>query len=187
METYDVVLFLHILTLLCALGLGSILHAAEWGQRRATTIQELRTITRPYAWGKLFPVFIILLFAFGAWLLQLSDDRFDFGVAWVWTAVIALAILMVSGGAVLGRHAAHYGKLLAATPDGPITPEARAAAFDTTAWTVSHMNTALAVSVVFNMVSKPGTAGAITVLVVGMAIGGTVGLLGARGRAVATA
>jgi hypothetical protein len=180
METYDVALFLHILTLLCAIGLGSILHAAEWQQRKATTIQELRTMSRPYSWGKLFPVLIIVLFATGAWLLELSENRFEFSDGWVGSALVALVVLFVSGGAVLGRHAAHYGKLLATTPDGPITDEARKAAFDPTAWAVSHMNTALALGVVLNMVTKPETAGSIVVLVVAAALGSAIGLLGRR-------
>lgn len=180
METYDVVLFLHIATLLCAISLAGILHSAEWRQHKATTIQELRLLSAPYKWGQLFPVIIILLFTEGMYLIHLSDDVWEYGDAWIWTAIIALAILMVSGGAILGRHAAHYGKLLAETPDGPITDEARKAAFDPTAWSVSHMNTALAVAVVFNMVTKPGTAGSIVVLVVGIVVGTTIGRIGAR-------
>jgi hypothetical protein len=180
METYDVVLFLHILTLLAAIGLGSILHAAEWQQRSATTIGELRTLSRPYKWGQLFPVLIILLFAEGMYLIHLSDEVYDYGDAWIWTAIIALVILMISGGAILGRHAAHYGKLLAESPDGPITDEARKAAFDPTAWSVSHMNTALALAVVFNMVTKPETAGSIVVLVVGIVVGTVLGRVGAK-------
>lgn len=180
METYDIALFLHILTLMCAFGLGSILHTAEWQQRRATTVQDLRTMSRPYKWGQLFPVLIILLFATGAWLLHLSENRFDFGDSWVASAIVALVILMVSGGAVLGRHAAHYGKLLATTPDGPIPDEVRKAAFDPTAWSVSHMNTALAIGVVFNMATKPGTAGSIVVLAVAVVVGSAIGLRGSR-------
>ena len=180
METYDIALFLHILTLLAAIGLGTTLHVAEWQQRKATTIQELRTISRPFAWGKLFPVLIIVLFGTGSWLLHLSEDRFDFGDGWVVTAIVALVVLFVSGGAVLGRHAAHYGKLLATTPDGPITDEARRAAFDPTAWSVSHMNTALALGVVFNMVTKPALAGSIVVLVIAVVVGTAIGLMGSR-------
>jgi hypothetical protein len=180
METYDIALFLHILVLLIAIGLGSVLHTAEWQQRKATTVQELRVISRPFAWGKLFPVLIILLFGLGAWLIHLSEDRFDFGDGWIWTAVAALVVLFISGGAVLGRHAARYGKLLAETPDGPIPDEVRRTAFDPTTWAVSHMNTALALGVVLNMVTKPETAGSIVVLVVAIVLGSTIGLMGAK-------
>lgn len=180
METYEIVLFLHIATLLAAIALSGILHSAEWRQRGATTIQELRILSAPYKWGQLFPVVIILLLAEGMYLIHLSEDVWEFGDAWIWTAIIALVILFASGGAVLGRHAAHYGKLLAESPDGPITDEARKAAFDPTAWTVSHMNTALALAVVFNMVTKPGTAGSIVTLVVGIVVGSLIGLQGAK-------
>jgi hypothetical protein len=177
MKTYDVALFLHILVLLAAIGLGSILHSGEWRSRGATTIAELRVHTKVYSWGKLFPVLILLLFGTGAWLLHLSDDRFDFGTPWVWTAIVALVILFVSGGAVLGRHAAGFGKLLAAQPDGPISPEVRAQAFAPAVWVTSHMNTALAISVAFNMVTKPETdAKAVIAPIVGIVVGSLIGL-----------
>lgn len=178
METNELALFLHILTLLAAIGLGTTLHTAEWMQRKATTVQELRTITRPYKWGRLFPVLIILLLATGAWLIHLSDGGFHFDDGWVETAIAALVVLFVSGGAVLGRHASRYGKLLAATPDGPITDEVRRTAFDPVAWGTSHMNTALALGVVCNMVNKPGLTGSIVTLVVAAAIGTAIGLAG---------
>lgn len=191
MHLYDVVLFLHILTILAAIGLGTTLHHAEWSTRAATTVGELRTTTGVFRRGNLFPILIILLFGEGAWLLHLSKkhgETFHFGDAWVWTAIVALAILMISGGAILGRHATKYAKLIAATPDGPITPEVRAATFTTTTWATSHMNTFLAIAVVFNMVTKPsGDAAAIAVLVIGMVVGILIGLAGAHGRSVASA
>jgi hypothetical protein len=191
MHLYDVVLFLHILTLLAGIGLGSTLHHAEWATRTATTVGELRTTTAVYRRGNLFPIVIILLFAEGAWLLHLSkkqDETFHWGTGWVWTAIAALVILMISGGAVLGPNATRYLKLLAAAPDGPITPEVRAATFRPFLWATSHTNTALAVAVAFNMVTKPsGTATPIVVLVVGILVGTLVGLAGARTRSAATA
>jgi hypothetical protein len=183
METRDLALFLHILTLLAAIGLGSILHAAEWQARSATTTGELRTLSRPYAWAKLFPLLILLLFGTGAWLVHLDQPAYDWDSPWVWTAIVSLVVLLVSGGAILSRHAKHYGAMLAQAPDGPITPELRAAAFDRTAWATSHMNTALAVSVVLNMVNKPDDAAtAVITNVAGFAIGVGIGLVGARGR-----
>ena len=190
MHLYDVVLFLHILTLLAAIGLGTTLHHAEWSTRRATTVGELRTITGVYRRGNLFPILIILLFGEGAWLLHLSKKRgetFHFGDAWVWTAIAALVILMVSGGAILGREASKYAKLLASTPDGPIPAEVRTATFKTSTWATSHMNTFLAIAVVLNMVTKPsGDATAIVVLAMGIVVGALIGIVGARGRTVAT-
>ncbi|MCU1593264.1 MAG: hypothetical protein JWO12_656 [Frankiales bacterium] len=186
MHLYDVVLFLHIATLLAAIGLATTLHHAEWSTREATTVGELRTMTGVYRRGRLFPIVILLLLAEGAWLLHLSkkqDETFRFGDAWVWTAVAALVILAVSGGAVLDRHASRYAKLLAATPDGPIPSEVRAATFATSTWAVSHMNTFLAIAVAFNMVTKPtDDVTAVVVIAVGIVVGSLVGVAGARGR-----
>jgi hypothetical protein len=186
MSLYDVVLFLHIATLLAAIGLSSTLHHAEWSTRRATTVAELRTMTSVYHHGNLFPILIILLLTEGMGLLHLSkkqDEVFEYSDPWVWTSLVALVILGVSGAAVLDRHAASYAKLLEATPDGPMTPEVRAATFAPRAWATSHMNTALAVAVVFNMVTKPaGVLGACAVLVAGMVLGTLVGLAGSRGH-----
>lgn len=190
MTLYDVVLFLHIATLLAAIGLSGALHHAEWSTRKATTVGELRTMTAVYRHGNLFPILIIALLAEGMGLLHLSKDQdatFEYSDPWVWTALLALAVLMASGGAVLGRHAASYATLLADATDGPIPAEVRAATFAPVPWAISHMNTALAVAVVLNMVSKPSDAlSAVAVLVVGMVLGTLLGLAGSRGRAATT-
>lgn len=183
MEIRDLALFFHILTLLGAMSLAAILHSAEWRQRGAQTVQELRLHAAAYEWGKFFPVFIFLLLGTGSWLLHENKEKYDFDTPWVWTAIVALIVLFISGGAVLGRHGAAYGKALAAAPDGPVTPELRAQALATVPWAVSNMNTALAISVMFNMVNKPDEdIEAIGVLVVGSILGALVGVLGARGK-----
>lgn len=181
MEIRDLALFLHILTLLAAIGLSATLHSAEWRSRGAQTVQELRLHGRTYAWGKLFPVFIFLLLATGYWLLEVKDARYEWGTPWVWTAVVALIILGILGGAVLDRHSGRYNQLLADTPDGPVSAELRAQATATVPWIASHLSTALAISVVFNMVNKPDQdIEAIGTLVVGAVAGSLLGWLGSR-------
>lgn len=179
MHLYDVALFLHIATLLTAIGLGTTLHHAEWQTRSATTVQELRVMTRVLSKGVLFPPILLVLFGTGAWLLHLSkkeDEQFHFSDPWVWTAIVAIVLLFISGGAVLGRHAGGYRKLLAATPDGSIPAEVRAETFRTDTWVTSHMNTALAISVVFNMVTKPSDdLSAIVTVVIGFVAGCLIG------------
>ncbi|MCU1586997.1 MAG: hypothetical protein JWN31_490, partial [Frankiales bacterium] len=130
--------------------------------------------------------FIILLLVEGMYLIHRSDGEFHVKDGWAWTAIVALVILFASGGAILGRHAAKYSKLLAQTPDGPISDDVRKVAIDPTAFAVSHMNTGLALGVVYNMVNKPGTAGSIVVLVVGIVVGTGIGLVIARGGAART-
>ena len=181
MHLVDVVLFLHISAALLAFGTAGALHAVEWLSRGATSVEELRTSGRASRLGRLFPFAILLLLVLGAWLLHLSEGSFSFSDGWVWTAVVALVILGATGGLIMDKHAKVFRDLLATTPDGPVPDAVREVAFDARAWTVGHFDTALALAVVFNMTTKPDTLGSIVVLVVGGAIGGVVGLAGARG------
>jgi hypothetical protein len=187
MELYDVVTFVHIATLLAAISLAGYLHATEWQFRNATTLSELRLLFGPQKWGVLFAPIIGLLLFEGMWLLKLSDDqaqKFDFGDGWVWTAIVALAVLFACGAGIMGPHGERTGKALAGLGDGPVTPEARELVADKVTWTVGHWNTGLAVAVACNMVNKPDAPVAILVLVVGSAIGVAIGLIG-RKRALA--
>ena len=135
---------------------------------------ELRTITAVYRRGNLFPIVIVLLFGEGAWLLHLSKkqgEAFHFGDAWVWTAIVALVILMFTGGAILGgTHPST--RTCWRPPPTDRSPGGAHRDLHAQTWATSHMNTFLAIAVVFNMVTKPsGDATAIMVLVIGMAVG----------------
>lgn len=183
MKLYDVVKFAHIAVLLAAIALAGILHATHWLMPRAKTVAELRVLARPQKWGVGFAPIIVLLLGLGAWLVHLSDDRaatYTYSDGWVWTAIVALAILFAGGVGVEGPHAEALNKAVDATPDGPITPELRAEVAKPLSWVLSHAMTFLAVSVACNMVNKPGAPVAILVLVVGTAIGGLIGLIGSR-------
>jgi hypothetical protein len=183
MELYDVVKFAHIAVLLAAIALAGVLHATHWMMPRAKTVAELRVLARPQKWGVGFAPIIGLLLLLGAWLVHLSDDRavkYDYSDGWVWTALIALAILFVGGIAIEGPHAEKLNKAVDATPEGPVTPELRAEVANPLNWVFGHAMTFLAVSVACNMVNKPGAAVAILVLVVGTAIGALIGLAGSR-------
>lgn len=184
MELYDVVKFAHIAVLLAAISLAGTLHATEWLMPRAKTVSELRLLARPQKLGVLFVPVIALLLLLGAWLLKLSKDdgrpHYSFSNGWVWTAVVALVILFACGGGIMGPHADKLNKAVDATPEGPVTPELKAMAGAKVPWVVGHFNTFLAVSVACNMVNKPSAPVAALVLVVGSAIGITIGLIGSR-------
>jgi hypothetical protein len=183
MELYDVVKFVHIATLLCAIALAGVLHSTHWLMPRAQTVAELRVLARPQKWGVGFAPIIGLLLLEGMWLLKLSDDRaaqFGFSDGWVWTAVVALGILFAGGIGVEGPHAEALNKAVDAAPEGPVTPELRAEVAKPLSWVLGHAMTFLAVSVACNMVNKPGAPVAALVLVVGTSIGAVIGLMGSR-------
>ncbi|MGB8651832.1 MAG: hypothetical protein WCD35_14350 [Mycobacteriales bacterium] len=187
MHLVDVVLFLHIVAALAAFSVSTVIHVGEWSSRRATTVAELRAwavLTKRLS--PLFPVLIAILLGLGAWLLHLSGGEFRWSDGWVVAAVVALGVLFVSGVAVLDPTARTYAAALVAAPDGPVTPELRAASRNALPWTLGHLNTGLALAVVLNMTTKPAGTTAALVLVLGAGLGGLIGHSGARrGSAVA--
>jgi hypothetical protein len=183
MELYDLVLFLHLGVLLCAIALAGVLHASEWLLPRARSVAELRLISRPQSWGVLFAPIVAALLLLGMWLVKLSEDQdatYQLSDGWVWTAVVVLAILFISGAGIMGRHATQLAKVLDEAPDGPVTPDLRALATNPVPWVVGHANTFMAVAVVSNMVNKPGAAISALVIVGGTLIGAALGLAGMR-------
>ena len=182
MTLFDVVLFVHIAALLGGFATGMIIHNAEWSARRATTVGELRIwvgVIRRF--GPLFPVFILLLFVMGAWLLHLSDGEFAWGDGWVVTAIAALVVLAVVGGGVLDPAAKKLLAEVDAAPEGPVSPELRARVLNPVPWTLGHMNTGLALGTAFSMTTKPALAGALACLAVGAVGGALIGKVGSRG------
>lgn len=182
MELVDVVLFLHVLVLLLAFGIGATLHAGEWQARRATTVGELRgSVRMGHRLAALFPVMLLLLFGLGAWLIHLYDGAFDYQDGWVSTAIVAIVVLGGLGGGVLAPRAKRMDAMLDAAPAGdPLTAEMRAEVDDPVVWVVGHLNTFLALSVVYNMFTKPGALGSVVVLLVGASVGAGIGALSAR-------
>ena len=182
MHTYDVVLFLHIFVVICAIGLASAIHGCELLMRRATTVAEMRTLAKPGDFGPAFAVIVLLLFGLGSWLVHLSptEDKFKFGNPFIWTAIVVLVYLFASGPSVLARHHGRLRAALDALPEGPLPPEVRELGLDRFAVTVGFTNTFLAVGVVFNMATKPSVATCVVVLAVALAVGVALGRLATR-------
>lgn len=183
MELYEVVLFVHIAVVMAAFTLAGAIKASEWLTPRAATVQEMRQLVRPQAWGVGFAPVIALLLLLGGWLVKLSEDRssrYEYGDGWVWTAAVVLAIAFVAGFALEGPHAERLIKALAAAPDGPPSPELRELAAAPLPWVLSHAIPLMIVGVVANMANKPGTAVSILVILVGAVLGSLIGLLGSR-------
>jgi hypothetical protein len=105
-----------------------------------------------------------------------DPDKFEFSDPFAWTATVVLAILLLDGPLVMGRHAAAMGKALAVAPDGPVTPELRGMTLDRMSWSVGHMNSFIVLGVVLNMATKPNLAACIADIVVGAGIGVAIGL-----------
>ena len=183
MELYDVVLFAHIAVLLFAFTLTGAIHVSQWLTVRASTVQEMRVLAKPQRWGFLFAPVVAGMLGLGGWLVKLSHDRsehFSVSDGWAWTAAVVLLLAFGLGIGLEGPHADHLNKVLAETPDGPVTPELRALAATPLPWLAGHAIPFMILAVAANMVNKPGTAVAVLDIAVGAVVGVLIGLLGLR-------
>ena len=172
---FGVVLFLHITVALAAFAMAGVGHASLQAVARAGTVAEARP------WAKamhriepLFPLAALVLLGLGAWLVHLgakTDDHFSFKDGWILTAIIALVLIEAAGGAVLAPHGKKLNGLVLEAPDGPITPEIRAAATNVPFWHVIHLSTFGILGIVFLMATKPSGAWAPVIVVIGVVVG----------------
>lgn len=176
MSGYGVVLGLHIISVVAAFFLSGALHVSEYLMKGATTMAEVRRLTRTVKFAPLFAPIVIAIFAFGLVMLHMHDgSAYKASDGWVWTAMLALLVLFLDGPLVLARYAKKLETLVAATPDGPVPDAVREEITSTVPWVVSHANSLLALSVILNMTSKPGTGAAVATVLIGAALGGALG------------
>ena len=175
MSTYEVVKSLHILALGFGFAVAGVAHSTLFRTRAASTMQQVRE--RLHVLDKVGPFFgiaALMLIIFGAYMVQNPPaDRDDIGwdQGWVLTSLISLIAVEAVGGLVIGRGVkAMLGKLEGAA-DGPVTADTRAVLADKPVWLASHATTAVIMSIVFIMVAKPSTAGAIVTVVIGAVVG----------------
>jgi hypothetical protein len=172
---YEVVLSLHIMALGFGFAVAGVAHSTLFRTRAAGTMQQVRE--RLHLLDKVGPFFgiaALLLIVFGAYMVQNPPaDRDDIGwdQGWVLTALISLILVEAVGGLVIGRGVKAIIAKLEGVPDGPVSADTRALLADKAVWLASHATTATIVSIIFLMVGKPSTAGAITAVVIGAVVG----------------
>jgi hypothetical protein len=178
MSAYDVVLFLHILALVFGASVAAVAHSTMFRLRTAPDMATVRGHLRVLdKTGPLFPIAGLALLVFGGILIHLSKDpdKWHWGDGWIVTAIITLVVVEGVGGVVIGRGIKRVEAQLASVPDGPVDGSTRAVLADRGIWLASHLTTALVMSVVLLMTTKPsGVASAVVVV-----IGGALGLLSA--------
>ncbi len=178
MALFDVVLFLHIAVAISAFALSGVIHTSEYLLGRSSTAADALRMLKVQRLAPLFAVLILLLLSLGSWLVQLSEapDKFSFSDPFVSTAMLVLLIAFVDGPVILGQHAKKLAGALAQSPDGSISPQARALMGNPVPAIVSYGNTFLVLAVVFNMAVKPSLVGCLASLLVGLLIGVALGL-----------
>ena len=174
MDTYHVVLYLHLLSLFIGLGAASILMACLFRLRASQTLAD----AAPWGMmagkiGRAFPIAVVGLFATGAYM---TSDVWSWSTGWIWVSIIGLVVVAVQGPLIAERTGHKLGAALMANGPGPLGPEARRMTLHPGLWVVEFTNVAVVLGIVWNMTQKPSTASAILTLVIAYAVGLAIGL-----------
>ena len=168
-DTYHVMLYVHLLSLLVGFSAGMIETVCLFRLRAATSLEQAAP------WGQLagevekaFPVAIVGLFATGAYM---TSHLWSWDTPWIVLPIVGLAILSLQGPLVAGRRGHAVKSTLMANGPGALGPEARRMTRDRALWTAGMTNEMLVLAIVWVMTVKPDWGGGIAALVVAYVVG----------------
>ncbi len=181
MDTYQAVLFLHLLSLFIGIGAGSILLVCIFQLRSAQTLADAAPWGRVAGKiGRAFPIAVLGLFATGAYM---TWDVWTWDTGWIYVSIAGLAVVALQGPLVAERTAHKLGEALQENGPGPLGEHARRMTRHPGLWVIEFTNLALVLGIVWNMTQKPGTASAVATLVVAYAVGAALALWFSRAPA----
>jgi hypothetical protein len=174
MDTYHVVLYVHLLSLFVGIGAASILLVCLIQLRSAQTLMDA------VPWGmvagkvtKAFPVAVLGLFATGAYM---TSDLWTWGTGWIDVGIVGLAVIALQGPLIAERSSHRLRHALQENGPGPLREHARRMARHPGLWHTEFTNVCLVLAIVWNMTEKPDWAGAIAAVIVGYAVGAVAAL-----------
>jgi hypothetical protein len=178
MDTYHVVLYIHLLSLVLGFGAAAVIFVCLFRLRTAQTLADA------IPWGtlagqteRIFPVSILGLFGSGAYM---TSKVWTWSTGWIDVAIVVLVLLMVQGAGIAGRRAHVLEHALQENGPGPLGANAKRLACDPALWVVSFANPGMVLGVMWGMTEKPGTGIAVVAVVVGYAVGAAIALRFAR-------
>ncbi len=175
MDTYHVVLYIHLLALFVGIGAGAVMLVCLFQLRAAQTLVD--AVPRGRVAGKTaraFPVAILGLFGTGAYM---TSDVWTWSTGWIYVGIAALVVLALQGPLVAERTGKKLERALHENGPGPLAERARRMTLHPGLWITEFSSLGLVLGVVWNMTHKPGTASAIAAAAGGYAVGAAVGLL----------
>lgn len=185
MDTFHVVLYVHLMSLFVGIGAGAVLATCLFRLKAATTLAEAVPFgALAGATERAFPVAILGLFGTGAYM---TSDAWTWSTGWIVASICGLALISLQGPLVGGRTGKMLERALHANGPGPLGDEARRMTRHPGLWVTEFSNLGVVFGIVWNMTQKPGTAAAVAAVVVGYAVGAAVALLVSRAGAEAPA
>jgi hypothetical protein len=181
LDTYHVVLYIHLLSLLVGIGAASVLVVCLFQLRRAGELMEA------VPWGmtagkiaRLFPIAILGLFGSGAYM---TSDVWTWSSGWIVVGIVALVVLAIQGPVIAERSGKKLEHALRENGPGPLGDHARRMCRYWGLWIVEFSAIGLVLGVVWNMTTKPGTGVSIAAAVIGYAVGASLGYVFSRSGA----
>jgi hypothetical protein len=169
LDTYHVVLYIHLLALFVGVGAAAVLRACLIQLRGAQTLADA------VPWGmvagktaRAFPVAILGLFGTGAYM---TTDIWTWSTRWIDVSVAGLVVLTLQGPLVAERTAKKLERALHDNGPGPLGKHARRMARHPGLWVAELSNIGVVLGVVWCMTQKPGTASSIAAVVGGYLVG----------------
>lgn len=178
MDTYHVVLYIHLLALFVGIGAGAVMLVCLFQLRAAQTLAEA------VPWGmvagktaKAFPVAILGLFGTGAYMTSETTFPWTWSTRWIDVGIAVLVVLFAQGFGIAERTGHRLGAAMQANGPGPLGPECRRLALHPGLWVVEFTNIGLVLGVVWNMTQKPGLGESLASVLIGYAVGAALALL----------
>jgi len=173
LDTYHVVLYIHLLSLFVGIGAAAVLVVCLFQLRGANELMQ--AVPFGMVAGKTaraFPVAILGLFATGAYM---TSDVWTWDTGWIVVAIVALVVLGVQGPVIAERSGKKLEHALKENGPGPLGPHARRMTRYPGLWVVEFSSIGLVLGVVWNMTNKPGTWSSIAAAVIGYGVGAALG------------
>ena len=171
---YDVVLFLHILTIAAAFFVIGIMVSALMRLRRVPDVASaFSAASTAAAAGKIMPLATVSLLLTGAYM---THARWSWTAPWIDVSIAGLLLVTVMGAGVIGGRERALHRELHAAGNGPVDAATAVRLCDPMLVAGTIAEVGLVCAVMFVMVVKPSLVGAIGVLVAGAACGAMAGI-----------
>ena len=178
MDTYDYVLYIHLLSLFVGIGAATVLSLCLFQLRGA------RELTDALPWGRaagktgrMFPIAILGLFGSGAYM---TSDVWTWSTGWIQVGIAALVVLAIQGPVIAERSGKKLEHALKENGPGPLGEHARRMTRYPGLWVTEFSAIGLVLAIVWNMTVKASTGQSIAAALIGYGVGAGLGLFFAR-------
>lgn len=173
MNTYQYVLYIHLLSLFVGIGAATVLSLCLFQLRRAQELVDALPWGRVAGkTGRMFPIAILGLFGSGAYM---TSDVWTWSTGWIQVGIAALVVLGIQGPVIAERSAKKLEHALRENGPGPLGEHARRMTRYPGLWMVEFSAIGLVLAIVWTMTVKAGTGTAIAAALIGYGAGAALG------------